>query len=88
LIRPNGPGSEDVLGAGVKIARVMAGLMMDRQLLSIIVQAKRAAVARRPSHPLRLVLGRVLCVCFEVQTGKHLLDVNITAFDPKQKCSA
>ena len=22
------------------------------------------------------------CVCFEVQTGKHLLGLNLTAFDP------
>jgi hypothetical protein len=23
------------------------------------------------------------CVCFEAQTGKHLLGLNLTAFDPK-----
>ena len=32
------------------------------------------------------LLGRVLiepCVCFEAQTGKHLLVLSLTAFDPK-----
>jgi hypothetical protein len=24
----------------------------------------------------------VYCVCFEVQTGKHLLGLNLSAFDP------
>jgi hypothetical protein len=24
------------------------------------------------------------CVCFEAQTGKHLLSLNLTAFDPER----
>jgi hypothetical protein len=44
---------------------------------------RRAEVPIRPA--IAAPLGRVLkmpCVCFEAQTGKHLLGLNLTAFDP------
>jgi hypothetical protein len=30
-------------------------------------------------------LVNALRLCFEVQTGKHLLGLNLTAFDPERK---
>jgi hypothetical protein len=30
----------------------------------------------------------VYCVCFEVQTGKHLLGLNLSAFDPTETLAA
>src|SRR5262245_36767500 len=45
--------------------------------------AHRRIMRTRPSRaPLLGASGKTHCVCFEVQTGKHLLDLNFTAFVP------
>jgi hypothetical protein len=69
--------------------RIIAGLMNDGTVCPVIRSV--------PFQPLRAELDPLApagCerffsrerprVCFEVQTGKHLLGLNLTAFDPKQ----
>ena len=41
-----------------------------------LVKAGRGAVA--------VLLNALRCFCFEVQTGKHLLGLNLAAFDPHE----
>jgi tetratricopeptide (TPR) repeat protein len=46
-------------------------------------QDRRRIMRTRPSRaPLLGASGKTHCVCFEVQTGKRLLDLNFTAFVP------